>query len=166
MAKSHPKALIRRCVEDDWRDLRRLHIKLALKFPLVVDVDLNEVLATPDVKWQEYAWACAHSADQALCVASLGEREVGMGHVHLSDQRGRLAMVFVEDTERRQGIGTGIVASLGQWVGDRGASGLVCHIPDDTDGSHLAQSLGWTRTDEIFFTQHGLAERKWTTSLP
>lgn len=54
-----PPAVIRRCHEEDWGDVRRLHIQLALGFPSVVDVELNDVLATPDGFWQSFVKSSA-----------------------------------------------------------------------------------------------------------
>ena len=46
--------------------MRRLHVELALAFPLVVDVELNDVLATPDDFWQTFVRTCADAPEQAL----------------------------------------------------------------------------------------------------
>jgi GNAT superfamily N-acetyltransferase len=158
-----PATVIRRGIEEDWRDVRRLHIKLALEFPLVVDVELNEVLGTPDGYWQDFVHTCALGTDQALFVAEVNGTCAGMGHVRLQDTLARLVMLYVEGSKRRQGIGTALVAAQESWAHASGFADLVCHIPDASKGARLAKELGWHRTEDVFYTKHGLKERKWTT---
>ena len=143
--------------------MRRLHIKLALEFPLVVDVELNEVLATPDGYWQNFVHMCALDTDQALFVAVVSARCVGMGHVRLHETLARLGMLYVDGSKRRQGIGASLVAAQESWAHASGTTDLVCHIPDASAGGRLAEELGWHRTEEVFCTNHGFTERKWTT---
>jgi len=157
-----PSAVIRRCGDEDWRDVRSLHIKMALGFPLVVDVELNEVLEKPDGHWKDFVHMCALESDQALFVAELGASCVGMGHVRLQDTQARLGMLYVDGTKRSRGIGTALVTAQENWAHASGASSLVCHIPEASAGVRLAEELGWHRTDEIFYTRHGLIERMWT----
>jgi GNAT superfamily N-acetyltransferase len=156
--------VIRRGTEEDWGAVRRLHIKLALEFPLVVDVELNEVLGTPDGYWQNFVHLCALGTDQALFVAEVSATCVGMGHVRLEGGLARLVMLYVEGGKRRQGIGAALVAAQEGWAHASGASDLICHIPDASKGAPLAKKLGWHRTEDVFYTKHGLKERKWTTN--
>jgi GNAT superfamily N-acetyltransferase len=153
--------LIRRCADDDWREVRRLHIKLALGFPLVIDVDLNEVFATPDGYWASFVHACAVDPDQALFVAELPGEAVGMGHIRLGVGVGRLSMLYVEGSRRRQHIGRQLVTAQIGWARAAGVTGLVCHIADSSAGKYVAESLGWQRTAEISYTRHGLKEHMW-----
>lgn len=146
--------------------MRRLHIKLALEFPVVVDVELNEVLGTPDAYWQSFVHMCALSTDQALFIAEVNATCVGMGHVRLQDTLARLVMLYVEGGRRRQGIGAALVAAQESWANASGAPDMVCHIPDASKGVQLAKKLGWRRTEDVFFTKHGLQERMWTTEGP
>jgi GNAT superfamily N-acetyltransferase len=157
-----PPAVIRRCDDEDWRDVRRLHIALALEFPLVVDVELNEVLAMPDDFWQTFVHKCADAPDQALFVAEEGERHIGMGHVQLQDPVARLELLYVDADQRRQGVGSALVAAQVDWAHASGMSELLCHISEASAGVMLAVTLGWQRTDEVFYTTRGLSERKWT----
>jgi GNAT superfamily N-acetyltransferase len=143
--------------------VRRLHIKLALEFPLVVDVELNEVLGTPDGFWQNFVHLCALGTDQTLYIAEVNATCFGMGHVRLENSLARLVMLYVEGSKRRQGIGAALVAAQKSWAHASGATDMVCHIPDTSKGARLAQELGWNRTEEVFYTKHGLKERKWTT---
>ncbi len=159
-----PSALVRRCVDGDWSDVRRMHIQLALAFPVVVDVELNEVLATPDDFWRHFVQVCALGADQALFVAETNATCVGMGHVRREDTLARLSMLYVDPSIRRQGIGTALVAAQVSWALASGAVRLSCHIPDASAGERLAEVLGWRRTEEVFSTKHGLKERKWTSA--
>lgn len=145
--------------------MRRLHIALALEFPLVVDVELNEVLATPDDFWQTFVRMCAHAPEQALFVAELGERHFGMGHVHLQGSLARLELLYVDADRRREGTGSALVAAQMDWARASGISRLLCHIPEASAGPMLAAKLGWQRTDETFFAKRGLSERKWTADL-
>ena len=154
--------VIRRCEPDDWHDVRRLHIKLALGLPLVVDVDLNEVLATPDDFWQGYVRACATENEQALFVALADGICLGMGHVRLQAPVARLSMLYVDASRRREGIATALVAAQEQWALGLGISTLWSHIPDLSGAGPLAMALGWHRTDEVFHTRHRIEERKWT----
>jgi GNAT superfamily N-acetyltransferase len=153
----------RRCGDEDWRDVRRLHIKLALGYPVVVDVDLNEVLATPDAHWQHFVAECARGREQALFVAVAGARCAGMGHVSVHQSLARLSMLYVDGKERRHGLGAALVAAQEEWARAEGATELVCHIPDVSAAGRLARELGWQRSEEVFFTKNGLRERKWTT---
>ncbi|MGP0032153.1 MAG: N-acetyltransferase family protein [Acidimicrobiales bacterium] len=159
-------AVIRPCVDDDWRDVRRLHIKLALAFPVVVDVDLNDVLAAPDDDWHGFVQTCALDGAQELFVAEVGATRVGMGHVRLQDTRARLDLLYVDAGERRRGIATELVAAQGSWARALGATELVGHIPDGSIGARLAEKLGWRTGGEVFYTPHGLKERKWTSPAP
>jgi GNAT superfamily N-acetyltransferase len=156
--------VIRRGTEEDWSAVRRLHIKLALEFPLVVDVELNEVLATPDGYWQNFVHLCAIGTDQALYVAEVDATCVGMGHIRLEGSLVRLVMLYVEGSERRQGLGAALVAAQESWAHASGTSDLVCHIPDASKAAQLARKLGWHRTEDVFYTRRGLKERKWTTN--
>jgi GNAT superfamily N-acetyltransferase len=156
--------VIRRGTEEDWKAVRRLHIKLALEFPLVVDVELNEVLATPDGYWQNFVHLCTLGADQALFVAEADATCVGMGHIRLEGSLARLVMLYVDGSRRRQGIGASLVAAQVSWAHASAASALVCHIPDASKGAPLAKKLGWHRTEDVFYTKHGLKERKWTAN--
>jgi GNAT superfamily N-acetyltransferase len=158
-----PATVIRRGIEEDWKLVRRLHIKLALEFPLVADVELNEVLGTPDGYWQDFVHMCALGTDQALFIAEVNATSVGMGHVRLQDTLGRLVMLYVEGSKRRHGIGAALVAAQVTWAHASGASDMVCHIPDASKAARLAKVLGWHRTEDVFYTKHGLKERKWTT---
>jgi len=157
-----PSTVIRRCNESDWSDIRRLHIRLALGLPLVVDVDLNEVLATPDEFWQTYVEACAIEKDQAIFVATTGATCVGMGHVRLQAPIARLSMLYVDGNRRRQGIATALVGAQERWAHASAATELVCHIPDVSAAARLAERLGWKRTEEVFHTRHRISERMWT----
>ena len=154
--------VIRRCDPDDWHDVRRLHIKLALGLPLVVDVDLNEVLATPDDFWRDYVRACATEDEQALFVALADGVCVGMGHVRRQAPVARLSMLYVDGSRRREGIATALVTAQEQWTLGPGIATLWCHIPDVSAAVPLATALGWHRTDEVFHTRHRIQERKWT----
>jgi GNAT superfamily N-acetyltransferase len=142
--------------------VRQLHLKMALGFPLVVDVDLNEVFATPDDYWQTFVHACALDTDQALFVAAEKEWAVGMGHVRIEGSVGRLSMLCVDGSRRRQHIGRQLVAAQAAWARASGANELVGHIADSSAGTHLAEALGWQRTAEMSYTEHGLKEHKWT----
>jgi GNAT superfamily N-acetyltransferase len=158
-----PAPLIRRCDDDDWRAVRRLHIKLALGFPMVVDVDLNEVFATPDDFWQTFVRACASDTDQALFVAEHSGGAVGMGHIRLEAGLGRLSMLYVDGSWRRRHIGVELVRAQVEWAQASGVTQLVCHIADSSAGTQVAQLLGWERTAEISYTKHGLKEHRWTS---
>jgi GNAT superfamily N-acetyltransferase len=157
--------VIRRCAAGDWRDVRRLHIKLALGLPLVVDVELNEVLAIPDDTWREFVRACADGPEQAVLIAMAGQECVGMGHVRLNGTQARLDMLYVDATARRQGIGAGLVSAQSDWASSLGAKKLAAHIPEASAAGELAEHLRWRRADEVSFTKHGLRERKWTASV-
>jgi len=159
---SPPPAEVRRCDAEDWRDVRRLHLRLALGLPMAVDVDLNEVLATPVEHWRRFVAECSAGDDQALFVAVLAARCVGMGHVRRDGDLGRLDMLYVDPGLRRRGIGTGLVWAQERWAADGGAAGLVCHIPDTSPAAEVAEALEWRRTDEVFVTRHRLEERRWT----
>jgi len=159
------EAALRRATPEDWEDIRRLHLKLALEIPLVVDAPLHEVLAPPDVEWREFARSCAHDDDRALFVAHLEGSCVGVGQVFYEGPLARLTMLYVEGHHRRAGVATALVGALQTWAAGAGASGLVCHIPDVSDARALAGHLGWTRTDEMFTSPHGLQERRWTRTL-
>lgn len=143
--------------------MRRLHLKLALEFPVVVDVELNEVLGTPDAYWQSFVHMCARGTDQALFIAEVNATCVGMGHVRLQDTLARLVMMYVEGSKRRQGIGVALVAAQERWARASGATDMVCHIPEVSKGTQLAKKLGWHRTEDVFYTKHGLKERMWIT---
>ena len=144
--------------------MRRLHIKLALGFPVVVDVELNEVLATPDDFWQNFVHLCAHGADQALFLAERDGSSVGMGQVHRQAALARLEMLYVDGSVRRRGVGTALVEAQESWARASGITELFTHIPDTSAAGSLATELGWHRTEEVFLTRHGLAERKWTST--
>jgi GNAT superfamily N-acetyltransferase len=156
--------VIRRCGTEDWPEVRRLHIKLALGLPLMVDVDLNEVLATPEGYWQNFTQVCAAATDQALFLADAGGACVGMGHVRLQEAQARLGMLYVEGELRRRGIGSALVEAQESWAHASGAGGLVCHIPEMSAACSLAQKLGWQKTDEIFYTKHRFREHLWAKS--
>jgi GNAT superfamily N-acetyltransferase len=158
-----PAPLIRRCADDDWRAVRQLHIKLALGFPMVVDVDLNEVFATPDDFWQTFVHSCAVDTDQALFVAEQSGGAVGMGHIRLEAGLGRLSMLYVDGSWRRQHIGRELVQAQVGWAHASGVTELVCHIADSSAGTQVAQSLGWARSAEFSYTKHGLKEHRWTS---
>jgi len=155
--------MIRRCRDDDWPAVRQLHLKMALGFPLAVDVDLNEVFATPDDYWQTFVHACALDPDQALFVAAEQEWAVGMGHVRTEGSVGRLSMLYVDGSRRRQHIGRQLVQVQVAWAHASGVTELVCHIADSSAGAQVAESLGWERTAEFSYTTHGLKERRWTS---
>jgi GNAT superfamily N-acetyltransferase len=138
-----------------------LHIKVALGFPMVVDVDLNEVFATPDDYWQYFVHACAFDSDQALFVAEKDDGAVGMGHVRLEFPVGRLSMLYVDGSRRRQYLGHQLVGAQMDWAHAQGATELVGYIADSSAGTYVAESLGWRRTADISYTQHGLEEHKW-----
>ena len=127
---------------------------LALGIPLAVDVELNDVFATPEAYWMEYATACAHGGEQALYVADEAQACVGMGHVRLDHGEARLGMLFVEDTHRRRGIGSALFVAQERWARDSDATHLVCHIrirvplsgsPRDSAGGGPRRS-SWPRT--------------------
>ena len=115
---------IRRCRAEDWRDIRRLHVMMALGIPLAVDVELNDVFATPDAYWTEYTTACALGGEQALYVADGARACVGMGHVRLDHGEGRLAMLFVEENHRRRGVGSALFVAQESWARDSGGDPL------------------------------------------
>jgi GNAT superfamily N-acetyltransferase len=152
---------VRRCAESDWPEVRRLHIRMALGIPVAVEVELNDVLATPDVFWQEFTSSCAVDADQALFLVEADGACVGMGHVHVERPLARLDMVFVREGSRRRGAGATMVDTLERWAREAGAHELVCHIPEGSPASHLAERAGWQRTQQLFSTKNRLAERRW-----
>ncbi len=156
--------VIRRCAPGDWGEVRRLHLKLALEIPVVVDVDLNEILARPDTEWREYVDRCTTDPTQALFVAQEDTRCVGMGHIGLEGRLARLSMLFVEGDRRRRGVGAGLVRAQERWAERASAERLACHIPEAGAASRLAEALGWTRR-EIFFTRHGRREGKWNRTV-
>jgi GNAT superfamily N-acetyltransferase len=159
-----PPPLIRRCSDDDWRAVRQLHLKLALGFPLVVDVDLNEVLATPDDYWQTFVHACAIDADQALFVAAEDDWAIGMGHIRIDAGVGRLSMLYVDNSRRGQHIGRQLVTAQAAWARDSGVTDLLCHIADSSAATYVAKTLGWHRSSEISYTNQGLKEHQWINS--
>ena len=156
-----PAAVVRRCEDDDWGDVRRLHIRLALQFPMVVDVDLNKVFATPDAFWQNFVRRCARDGDQAIFVALAGGTCCGMGHVALEGVLARMDLVFVDGAMRRQGIGTALVEALERWARSAGATEVIGYVSDASAGGDLAAALGWQRTDDVSATTHALTEYKW-----
>jgi GNAT superfamily N-acetyltransferase len=156
---------IRRCRAEDWRDVRRLHVMMALGIPLAVDVELNDVFATPDAYWMEYATACAHGDEQILYVADVAHACVGMGHVRLNRGEARLGMLFVEENQRRRGVGSALFAAQGSWARDCGAIRLVGHIPETSTAGRLAEGFGWSRTEEIFVAKNRLVERRWLKTI-
>jgi len=156
---------IRRCRAEDWRHIRRLHVMMALGIPLAVGVELNDVFATPDAYWTEYATACALGGEQALYVADEARACVGMGHVRLDHGEGRLAMLFVEENHRRRGVGSALFVAQESWARHSGATHLVCHIPDTSAAVRLAEQSGWTRTEETFVAKNRLVERRWVKTI-
>jgi GNAT superfamily N-acetyltransferase len=152
---------IRRCVDGDWNDIRRLHIQLALGFPLVVDVDLNQVFATPDSYWVQFVHKCSRDEDQALFVAEVESTCRAMSHIALEGTQARLGMLYVDGGVRRQGLGTALVEAQERWARASGATTLIGHVADTSAGTGLVGRLGWHRTEEISYTRHGLKEHKW-----
>jgi GNAT superfamily N-acetyltransferase len=163
--ESEVTGAIRRCRAEDWRDIRRLHVMMALAIPLAVDVELNDVFATPDAYWTEYATASARSDEQALYVADVAHACVGMGHVRLNHGEARLGMLFVEENQRRRGIGSALFETQERWARDSGATRLVGHIPDTSIAVRLAEGFGWSRTEEIFVAKNRLVERRWVKTI-
>ena len=163
--ESEVTGAIRRCRAEDWRDIRRLHVMMALGIPLAVDVELNDVFATPDTYWTEYATACARGDEQALNVADVAHACVGMGHVGMNRGEARLGMLFVEENQRRRGIGSALFAAQERWARDSGATSLVGHIPDTSTAGRLAEGFGWSRTEEIFVAKNRLVERRWVKTI-
>jgi GNAT superfamily N-acetyltransferase len=88
-----------------------------------------------------------------------------MGHVRLSDGEARLGMLFVEENQRRHGIGTALFAIQESWARDRGATQLVGHIPETSTAGRLAEGFGWSRTEEIFVAKNRLVERRWRKTI-
>jgi GNAT superfamily N-acetyltransferase len=160
-----PPAVIRRCLDQDWKDIRRLHVRMALGIPLAVDVELNDVFAIPDNFWLDYARTCARSDEQVLLVAGVGRDCVGMGHVQLVHGHARLSMLFVDEDNRGRGIGASLLAAQESWARDWAASDLVCHIPDTSAAARLVEHRGWRRTDEIFVAKNRLVERRWVKAV-
>jgi GNAT superfamily N-acetyltransferase len=135
---------------------------MALGFPPVVDIELNEVLATPDDYWQTFAQTCALAGDQALFLAEVDGRCVGMGQIRLQGTLARLGQLYVDGATRRHGLATALVEVQVRWAQTAGAIDLVCHIPDASAARPLAEVLGWRGSDEASYTKGGLKERKWT----
>jgi len=152
---------IRRCVPEDWSDIRRLHVKLALSFPAVVDVDLNQVFSMPDDFWKNFVRTGAGARDQALFVAEVDGRVVGMGHGDVQGDLARLDLVYVEGDQRRRRVASGLVEALCGWAESSGAVRIVSHIAQTSEGSKVAAALGWAMSDEVTFTKSGLEEHKW-----
>ncbi len=153
---------IRRCEPQDWGDIRRLHVKLALAFPAVVDVELNQVFSMPDDFWENFVRMCAHAEDQALFVAEDDAGLVAMGHVDVQGELARLDLVYVEGECRRRGVGTALIDALVRWAASAGATRSVGYIAQTSDGSKLAAALGWDPSDDVTYTKGGLEEHKWT----
>ena len=158
--------MIGRAGAPEWLQVRRLHVKLALGLPLVVDVELNEVLAAPDAHWRDFVANCAGAGDQALFVARVGARCVGMGHVRRLGAEARLAMLYVEPVHRRAGLASALVGAQARWAAAGGPVHLAAYIPGVSAAGSLASALGWHRTPEVFTTRHGLEERRWTAPAP
>lgn len=152
---------VRRCRARDWPEVRHLHVQMALGIPLAIDVELNDIFATPDRDWQDFTTACASGADQALFVAEIDGECVGMGHVSREQSRARLATLFVTDRARRHGVGSAILNAQEHWARALGAHELVCHIPDTSAAVHLVRRTGWARTEDVFTTTNRLVERRW-----
>jgi GNAT superfamily N-acetyltransferase len=163
--ESEVTGAVRRCRAEDWRDIRRLHVMMALGIPLAVDVELNDVFTAPDTYWTEYATACARGDEQTLYVADVAHACVGMGHVRLNYSAARLGMLFVEENQRRRGIGSALFAAQERWARDCGATRLVGHIPDTSTAGRLAEGFGWSRTGEIFVAKNRLVERRWVKTI-
>lgn len=163
--ESEVTGAIRRCRAEDWRDIRRLHVMMALGIPLAVDVELNDVFATPDAYWTEYATASACGDEQVLFVADVAHACVGMGHVRPNHGEARLGMLFVEENQRRRGIGSASFAAQERWARASGATQLVGHIPDTSTAGRLAERFGWSRTEEIFVAKNRLVERRWVKTI-
>jgi len=157
--------VVRRCTAEDWSEIRRLHINMALGLPPVVDVEPNEVLGTPNAFWESFVTTGADDARQALFVADTGDECVGMGHVRLEGGEAQLSMLFVEGSHRRRGVGSDLVASQEAWAHRAGVRRLAAHIPETSAASQLADKLGWRQEDDVFFTMHGLREHRWTREL-
>ena len=158
-------ATVRRCREGEWSEVRRLHIQMALGVPLAVDVELNDVFATPDSYWQHFTSACALGKDQVLFVADVEQACVGMGHVRIDHDVARPSMLYVNEAERRRGIGSALLTAQEQWARDAGLHDLVGHIPDTSAATTLAERFGWQRTEELYTAKNRLVERRWTKHL-
>jgi GNAT superfamily N-acetyltransferase len=154
--------VVRRCTESEWSEVRRLHIQMALGVPLAVDVELNEVFATPDSYWQQFTSDCALGEDRVLFVAERDDACVGMGHVRHEHGLVRLSMLYVNEAVRRRGIGSALLTAMEQWAGEAGLEDLVAHIPDTSSATTLAERSGWERTDELYTAKNRLVERRWT----
>jgi GNAT superfamily N-acetyltransferase len=153
---------VRRCLEDDWVAVRRLHVKLALELPIVVDVALDEALATGDEEWQRFTARCSTDAAQALYVAEAERGCVGVCQISVEGTVAQLSMLYVEGPWRHHGVASALVSAVVGWAEESPARVLVAHIADSSRAVSLARRLGWQRRDEEFVSRHGLVERKWT----
>ena len=158
-------ATVRRCREGEWSEVRRLHIQMALGVPLAVDVELNDVFATPESYWRRFTSSCAEGKDQVLFVADVEQACVGMGHVRIDHDVARPSMLYVNEAERRRGIGSALLTAQEQWARDAGLHDLVGHIPDTSAATTLAKRFGWQRTEELYTAKNRLVERRWTKRL-
>jgi GNAT superfamily N-acetyltransferase len=88
-----------------------------------------------------------------------------MGHVRIDHEVARLAMLYVNEAERRRGIGSALLAAQEQWARDAAVYDLVGHIPDTSAATTLAEHFGWQRTEELYTAKNRLVERRWTKRL-
>jgi GNAT superfamily N-acetyltransferase len=162
MAGAH--VVIRRAVPDDAPVLARHRASMFHDMGSVAGTALNDLRAASEPVLREWL----ESGQYAGFVAARADdpsRIVGGAGVHLrpllprpAADRERLLLgvegvvlnVFVEPTDRRQGIARQLMQAILAWAPSAGIVRLVLHASDE--GRPLYESMGFAQTNELRYT--------------
>ena len=122
----------------EWSALRKLRFKALENAPDAFSIQLAEAAAVPEESWRDRARRAAEGKDEVAIVAQDDSTLVGMAAGRLAEDDVAEAWLFamwVEPSQRRDGIGEGLLRGVIDWARERGAHRLHLTVTEDNDAA-------------------------------
>ena len=126
--------LIRRLRATEWSALRDLRLKALEDAPEAFSIQLAEAATELDDSWRERARRGAEGKDEVVIVAQDDSTLIGMAAGRLAEDETAEAWLFamwVEPTQRGDGIGERLLRGVVHWARERGADRLRLTVTED-----------------------------------
>jgi GNAT superfamily N-acetyltransferase len=129
---------VRRLRATEWSALRELRLKALEDAPDAFSIQLAEAAAELDDSWRERARRGAEGMDEVVIVAQDDSTLIGMAAGRLAEDEAAEAWLFamwVEPTQRGDGIGEGLLRGVVDWARERGAHRLHLTVTESNDAA-------------------------------
>ncbi len=142
-------AVIRVLRAEEWPQLRSLRLRALEREPLAFGQTIEHARAQPDGWWVEWAAAAAVD-DHRLLVASREDGELAaMCWTRLVEAGGRVSGMWVDEDQRRAGLGAALLVAAETWLRAGSATHVTLHVTAGNDAAErFYAAAGYVATGE------------------